>query len=394
VGFAGKFVLTGIVWTLMVGGGFLLFGDPDQSSAAALVAIGLVAAGWLGAGILSSRSGHGGDDGREGAHERELIGEFTELLDECERQCRVQFVSINSDVERTLALLADAIRQLTTSFEGMTSLTDEQRSVAVAVTSDGGHGDGTKQFDDFVVNTLQIVGEIVQNVVANSKLGVELVEMTDGIARHAQKVRGLLTEIGAIAKQTNLLALNAAIEAARAGEAGRGFAVVADEVRDLSGRTRQFSQQINVLMETMQESVHQTERAIQRMAGQDMTFALESKQRVEDIVKAMEGQNRARRTAIDRLADGSSQVADQVTRAVTALQFQDMVSQLMEHVTERVAALQGVLDELAALGKSLREDAERRDSDSAVAELKAGTARISGRLQRLGAASTVRASSR
>jgi uncharacterized protein YukE len=91
---------------------------------------------------------------------------------------------------------------------------------------------------------------------------MELVGLTDNIAARTQDVQSILSEIGAIAKQTNLLALNAAIEAARAGEAGRGFAVVADEVRDLSGRTSQFSQQINKVIQNMQVTVKQTEEAI------------------------------------------------------------------------------------------------------------------------------------
>jgi methyl-accepting chemotaxis protein len=64
---------------------------------------------------------------------------------------------------------------------------------------------------------------VVDSVIMNSKLGMELVELTDRISKRAKEVESILTEIAGIAKQTNLLALNAAIEAARAGEAGRGL---------------------------------------------------------------------------------------------------------------------------------------------------------------------------
>jgi methyl-accepting chemotaxis protein len=263
VTFFGKFILIGLLWTIVVVGGTYAFADTEKTGAGVWVALIVLAAGWFVAGLLAHGQAptQAQETGNASGRERELLGEFTGLLDECVQQCSVQFVDIKGDVDRSQALLADAIDKLTGSFAGMSELIREQHDVALGVTgtANDGQGAGAGQFDEFVANTSQVMGEVVESVVGNSKLGIELVEITDGIAKHAQKVQSILSEIGAIAKQTNLLALNAAIEAARAGEQGRGFAVVADEVRDLSGRTTQFSQQINTLMQSMQASVHQTE---------------------------------------------------------------------------------------------------------------------------------------
>jgi methyl-accepting chemotaxis protein len=374
----GKFLVIGLVWTVVMTGGFLLFTSLGQSPAISFTAITLVAAGWVLAAMLAGKIGQDGAQGHGTADvsEPDLIAQFSELLDECVRQCTGQFSAIKDDVERVQSLLTDAFGQLSTSFEGMTHLTEAQRQTTIEVTGAAGDAEAVKQFDDFVANTSQVMAQVVDNVVGNSKVGMELVEMTDDIARHTQRVQSILSEIGSIAKQTNLLALNAAIEAARAGEAGRGFAVVADEVRDLSGRTTQFSQQIGAVMHTMQQAVRLTEQAIQRMAGQDMTFALESKVRVEEIIGTMERQNDVRNQAISRLSEGSVQLAEKVNGAVTALQFQDLGTQVMQHILRRLAALQDVLGELDRLSQELRGDVSREDVGAAIASLREETGKL------------------
>ena len=382
MGFFGRSFWIGAAWTLLMGGGFFAFSAVGQAGFPAVAAFVLLGLGWQAAATFgSARKDCTGEDARRRDEEQSLMAEFHRLLIECVKEFTTQYDAIQGEINRMQALLTEAIEQLTQSFQGMHEQANQQRQLALSVTTGTNDAGSGVRFDEFVRNTSDVMQRVVDSVVNNSKLGMELVELTDSIAQRARDVQGILSEIGSIAKQTNLLALNAAIEAARAGEAGRGFAVVADEVRDLSARTTQFSQQINGLMQGMQGSVQQTEDAIQRMASQDMTFALESKQRVEEIILTMEAQNRTRIEAVGQLGSAAQEMEGRVNVAITALQFQDMVSQLIGHVRKRVEALDGVVRHLGGLGDALRLDAVSSDARAAVDSLRQETAKIASSLR-------------
>jgi methyl-accepting chemotaxis protein len=363
---------------------FLAVPAADWTVGIAFLMLGL---GWRAAALWST----GGETSQaviDAEEERALLEEFRNLLHECVEQFSSQFEATRGEISRVQGLLGDAISDLTTSFQGMHAQTEEQRNLTLAVTAGASDGETAVKFDLFVRDTSDVMQRVVDSVINNSKLGMELVELTDSIAQHAKDVQGILSEIGAIAKQTNLLALNAAIEAARAGEAGRGFAVVADEVRDLSARTTQFSQQINSLMQGMQVSVKQTETAIQGMASQDMTFALESKQQVEKIIRTLEEQDGHRVEALGALASSASVVESLVGKAITAMQFQDMVSQLLGHILRRVDALGDVLRQLSSLGSTLDREAATSDAQAAIASLREEQGKITAALKGLEAQTT------
>jgi len=365
--FFDKSFVFGLIFTVAVA--TVLYLLVPAAGFASAIAFLILAFGWRGITLFVTKDA-ASVDSLSHAEERALMAGFRNLLSEAASQFTGQFAATRGEIARVQSLLGNAIDDLTQSFQGMHAQTEEQRSLTLSVTTGSSDGEAVVQFDEFVRDTSGVMQRVVDSVIGNSKLGMELVELTEKIAKQAQNVQTILSEIGSIAKQTNLLALNAAIEAARAGEAGRGFAVVADEVRDLSARTTQFSQQINILMQGMQTSVKQTETAIQSMASQDMTFALESKQQVEGIIRTMERQNTSRIQAIGALGGSAYAVETLVGKAITALQFQDMVSQLLGHISRRVDALDAVMHQFNALGATLDREAASDDVRGAIVSLR------------------------
>ncbi|MBL8451632.1 MAG: chemotaxis protein [Zoogloea sp.] len=347
-------ILLGLLWSGLLAGLVVYL---QGGGLPVVLAVAGVVPGWIGLVLVAPSRAVAEEAVEQQASSREVCATVETLLIDASVSSRNQYQCIREEVDQVQQMLSEAIASLTGSFHGILAATNAQQAIAMSLASDDADGDGDEgmRLDEFVAQTSGVMQRVVDSVIMNSKLGMELVELTDRISKRARDVESILTEISGIAKQTNLLALNAAIEAARAGEAGRGFAVVADEVRDLSTRTSQCSQQIAVVMQGMREGVKGTEEAIEKLASTDMNFALESKQQVEQVLISMEGLNRQRGDAIGRLAEHAQVMDAEVNRAVTALQFQDLVSQLIAHVDRRVNGLTQLMGQFDALSGCIQQ---------------------------------------
>ncbi len=182
---------------------------------------------------------------------------------------------------------------------------------------------------------------------------VDNVEQASGymssLHEQSQKIDHVLQVIGAIAAQTNLLALNAAIEAARAGEQGRGFAVVADEVRSLASRTQESTLEIKVMLDGLHQFVAQAMSAM-KTSQETSVHAMQSSTQISGSLSAVTDAVDAINEMTNHIATAAteqSSVTDEINRNM--VNIRDVVAQLLasSHETTQVST------DLSAAGEQL-----------------------------------------
>ena len=170
----------------------------------------------------------------------------------------------------------------------------------------------------------------------------------DSLTQSANNVSGLMEEIQSIADQTNLLALNAAIEAARAGEHGRGFAVVADEVRNLSSRTQDSAKKIHQRLSVMLETIDQW-----------VAVMLKNKDEAQLCVEIAESSNQKIADVVDRVhkvTDVANQIATATEQqSVTSVTINEHVEDVHQAIERTWAQTDIVTEEMTILSASVND---------------------------------------
>ncbi|WP_025673114.1 methyl-accepting chemotaxis protein [Salinivibrio socompensis] len=260
------------------------------------------------------------------SHIREQAQQLTSQSDSSTERARRNVDDINQQ-QQEVTMVATAVTELASATQEIASHAEHTASTAQASTESTDNGRAV------VENTKTSITRLSDELKQASTIVAEL-------DKHSQEISTVLSTIQGIAEQTNLLALNAAIEAARAGEQGRGFAVVADEVRILSQRTHASTEEIKSTIETLQTT---TASAVSTM---DSSSSL-AEDSVADVDKAT--------AALSEIDAAVNQISDMATQIATAAEEQTHVT---SEITQNITSIKDVSEHLVHSANDTSQEAD------------------------------------
>ncbi|NOH47648.1 methyl-accepting chemotaxis protein [Vibrio rotiferianus] len=264
---------------------------------------------------------------------------------EASTQRAIQSVDELNHQQQEITMVATAVTEMASATQEIASHAEQTAKAAIdsSTSTQNGHG--------LVVNTKESINNLSSEV---NQASIVIGELN----QHAQDINTVLSTIRDIAEQTNLLALNAAIEAARAGEQGRGFAVVADEVRVLSQRTHTSTEEIKSTIETLQQT---TQRAVAIME-RSSELAIGS---VADADQAA--------MALDEINAAVALISDMATQIATAAEEQTHVT---NEITQNVTTIKDVTDQLVVGAEESKHESSQLKSQAEDVNSKVATFKL------------------
>ena len=246
--------------------------------------------------------------------------------------------------QQMMSVQEDAFSVLPGSFFGIESQSREQvsqlKSIVTQLTKEPESEDQKELLTDEIMRIAKILATDMSRIKEGSD---ELLLSTGAMSKQVGATEVLLKEMNDISAQTNILALNAQIEAARAGSRGKGFSVVANEVKNLAQRSNLLSQNIGAHQSNITQSINHVNEIAHNIQSNHMKGSLYAKERIPELVNELNVFNEQLLKQVSKLSDGTTVINSHVDDAVRVLQVDDLTRQLHEEFKKSIAYVQSVI---------------------------------------------------
>lgn len=294
-----------------------------------------------------------------------MMSEYQILCDRALTHTQDQFSTLQQDVACARQIMQDSVSNLYQSLTGLDRQSANQRLVLNALIDEvlqmtGSDISATHQpsgLQRFFGETHNLIDEFVRKLSelkeSSSSIAISFELMQGKILR----IAGSLDSVAKLTQQTDLLALNAAIEAARAGEAGRGFAVVADEVRSLALRTRIFNEEIGAMLGDILVSLQDVGKQVTQATQTDLSLAERSRENLSGLENELLLITDKARGHSHQITEMNERIQHLTEEGVIAMQFEDIVAQIMTGLTQKTLQIGEYLYDF----QKLQQDHEEKD---------------------------------
>ena len=254
----------------------------------------------------------------------------------------VCYDSLCEILTQSAAQVENSTGELSVNFTSLAESTSAQAHILSRLVETSGtleHANGVMTYENFMLIMNESISSTIGKIVTIAENAMDLSFVMEGVIEQLAGIEMFLRQVNKINSQTRMLALNATIEAARAGQAGNCFAVVAREVKQVSGQIDEMARDMQVQIGSISEKIHGGQQTLAKVAGIDMSANINAREEIDGLLEALLKQSNSISSIMQESAASVKSISSKIGGITVSMQFQDRNSQIITNMVALIGAM-------------------------------------------------------